>query len=84
MSYYKTIYGVKYDDALLTYAEKLKKEDNPLSILDVSKIVSEARDGKTITNVEVETLKKIYKENKLSDAAKIVLLEGIIFEQSEI
>ena len=83
MSYYKTIYDVKYDNALLEFAESLTKGqgDGRISIEDVEAIQQKVRDGNRITNIEMDTLRYIYEthKKKMSDTAKIMFLEFVVF-----
>ena len=81
MSYYKQIYETKYDRQLLEKAKELTEGqgDGRISCDDVDALCKLAEDGRGLTNIEIDTLKYIYNNYKLSsDSAKIKLLEFII------
>lgn len=82
MSYYKIIYEVKHDDKLLQLSKDLVKGqgDGRISMEDVEQIKSHSKNGNDITSVEIDTLKHIYKNTKMSNGAKIKLLEYIVFK----
>ena len=88
MSFYKTIYETVYNKRLIDLAEELTKGqgDGRISYDDVESLCNAVKDGvgfkeRGITNNEVETLKHIYKNYKLtSESAKIKLLEFILFQ----
>ena len=87
MSYFKQIYEPRYNQELLDIANKLTQGqgDGRISYDDVVKICDFVTNGlgfkeNGITNIEVETLKYIYKNyNLTSDTAKLKLMEFIIF-----
>ncbi len=81
MSYYKHIYGQRYDNNLITLSSNLIKGqgDGRLSLNDVESLITHVHDKKLITNIEIDTLKYIYRQHKLSDIAKIRFLEFIVF-----
>jgi hypothetical protein len=72
MTYYRSIGGRRYDRALLEQAEAMTqgRGDGRISEADAQQLLTLARDGDSITEVERETLRYILEQFDITDPAK--------------
>lgn len=72
MTYYRTIGGRRYDRALLEQAEAMTqgRADGRISEVDAQQLLTLARDGDSITEVEREPLHYILDQFNITDPAR--------------
>ena len=80
-SYYKQINSVKYDRALLEYAESMTEGqgDGRISRQDAVDLIEQAKDGKGVTECELRTLEHILKNYTCTESATLLLSEALSY-----
>ena len=74
-SYYKKIQGVRYDRALLEFAEERIKGqgDGRISDQDINEIIDLSKDGNKVTLTELRTIKYIRDHFRVTEKAQKTL-----------
>lgn len=79
MSYYRNIDGQKYDDGLIKVAEESVAGvgDGRVSFEDAQTIITMAKDGEKVTDIEKNTLQYIKANFKFTEKAETYFNEAV-------